>query len=212
MEYKPLLPKKWNADLAYFFGLLLGDGSLPNATSIKPNGKLQQRYSIYFISNSKEFLDEIYVPLFFKLFSIKPYLMRVKFKKSPVYNCRLHAKQIYQYLVRIGYISGRKARIASIPSSLPQKYYKDILAGLLDTDGGKKGSGFGLSTSSNKLADFCILMFKKYNIPYRSCPWEFNNHIYHQIYVHKREMWKILKTIPIKNKDKIDFLMSYTPR
>lgn len=207
MRHNPTLPLAWTSDFAYFFGLLLGDGSLPNAKSKRPNGTYQKRHIIYFVSNSKSFLDEIYVPLFQKLFSLTPKIELVKKKKSPVYACRIQSIVLYNFLIDKGYIPGRKAKIAKVPE-LPQTYYFDLLAGLLDTDGGKKGNGFGLSTSSPHLAEFCIKLFKELNLPYHSCPWLYKDHIYHQIYVGKKNMHKILEQIPIKNRDKVAFLQS----
>jgi len=211
MIYKINLPKRWNEDLAYLFGLLLGDGSLPRTKSKRPTGKYQVRYMIYFFSNSLKFLEEVYVPLFSNLFGIKPKIKLVPNKINPLYNCRIESKVIYQFFEKKGYISGRKAKIAKVPK-MPKKYHSNLLAGLFDTDGGKKGGGFGLSTASENLALFCIEMFKKNNIPYTSCPWHYHDHVYHQVYVNKPHMSKILKTIPIKNEDKIRFINSYVPR
>jgi len=212
MIYEASLPKSWNKNLAYLFGLLTGDGSLPSSKSIRPNGQYQKRYSIYFISDSKKFLDEVYLPIFQNLFGLTPHITQVKGKKNLLFNCRIHSKQIYEFLTRIGYTAGKKARIAKVPQTLPKKYFPDILAGLLDTDGGKKGSGFGLSTASEQLALFCIDMFKTLKIPYHSCPWKYKDHIYHQVYVHKRDMHKILKSIPLRNINKINFIKSYMPQ
>ena len=211
MIYKANLPKRWSEDLAYLFGLLIGDGSLPSAYSKRPNGKYQKRHLIYFISNSKNFCDYVYIPSFKKLFGITPKIEFVKNKINPLYNCRIESKIIYEFLIKKGYIPGRKAKIAKIPK-MPKKYYYHILAGLLDTDGGKKGSGFGLSTASENLAKFCIQAFKNLNLPYHSCPWRYKDHIYHQIYIGKKNMAKILKSVPLKNNEKIAFLQSYTPR
>lgn len=205
MVNKPILPKKWNKDLAYLFGLLLGDGTLPYTYSKKKDGRLQKRFIIAFCSNSKEFIDNVYNHLFQKVFSLKPYI-EIRKKKNLLYVSRIESKETYNFLREWGYIPGRKAKIAKIPANLPEKFRVHILAGLLDTDGGKKGSGFGLSTSSENLANFCISIFKELNIPYHSCPWHYNNHIYHQIYVRKHDAVKILKFIPIKNKDKIGFI------
>ncbi len=204
MIYKPTIPG-WNEDLAYLFGLLIGDGSLPNAKTIRPNGKYQTRYLIYFVSNSLKFLNEIYLPLFKKLFNLTPYILQIKGKKNPLYNGRIESKKVYEFLQRKGYIVGRKARIAEVPN-MPKKYQIYFLAGLLDTDGGKKGNGFGLSTASKYLALFCQEMFKKLEFRYNSCPWHYKDHIYHQVYVPGSEMHKILKAIPIRNIDKITFI------
>ncbi len=204
MLYHPNLPKLWNEDLAYFCGLILGDGSLPKAYSKRPNGKIQKRYIIHFFCNSDEFVKDIYIPIFKKLFEINPRIIILK-KKHPLYVCTIESKELYLFLERRGITTGKKAKIAKIPK-LPSKYQLSLLAGLLDTDGGKKGNGFGLSTASNNLGLFCEEMFKKLNFSYHSCPWYYNNHKYHQIYVHKKDFPKILKSIPLKHKDKINFI------
>ena len=95
---------------------------------------------------------------------------------------------------------------------MPLKYHPYFLAGLFDTDGGKKGSGFGLCTASKYLAMFCMDMFEKYDIPFHSCPWKYKDHVYHQIYTRKRDMWKVLKTFPIKHIDKINFIKLNSPQ
>lgn len=210
MIYTPKLPKRWNKELAYVFGLLLGDGSLPVANSIRPNGKYQKRHIIFFVSNSKEFLEEIYIPLFKELFGLTLKTELVKNKKNPLYVCRIESKRVYEFLKKKGFTIGRKAKIAKIPK-MPKKYEIYLLAGLLDTDGGKKGNGFGLSTASKYLAAFCIKIFKKLELRHNSCPWFYKDHFYHQIYVPKLEMGKLLKAIPIKNKDKIKFIQDNAP-
>ena len=211
MRYNPTIPSSWSKDLAYLFGLLLGDGSLPSTSSQRPNGQVQKRYLIYFISNDKEFLLKVYIPLFERVFSITPRIETRIREGRIIYNCRIESQKAFEFLVDKGYISGRKARIAKIPKSLPSKYRFFLLAGLLDTDGGKKGNGFGLSTASEKLADFCIEMFKKANLPYHSCPWHYNGHVYHQIYVGKKNMHKILDSVPLKNLNKVNYLKSNMP-
>lgn len=203
-----ILPKRWNNDLAYFCGLILGDGSLPKAFTKRPNGKIQKRHLIYFFCNSLNFCKEVYIPLFVRLFNINPRLeIRKKKDRKILYNCPIESKKIYLFLKNKGITTGKKAKIAKIPN-LPKKYYAPLLAGLLDTDGGKKGSGFGLSTASKYLAKFCDNMFKQFKFSYHSCPWKYNNHVYHQIYIHKKDFYKILKYIPLKNKEKVDFIKS----
>lgn len=196
-------------DLAYFCGLILGDGSLPYAHSKRPNGKLHKRHIINFFSTSIKFLKNIYQPLFVKLFDIKPKIyIQKRGKNLIVYNCRIESKIIFKFLEKIGLTTGRKAKIAKVPKLL-KTYHLHLLAGLLDTDGGKKGSGFGLSTASEALALFCSKTFKDLGLSYHSCPWLYKNHNYHQIYVHKGDMFKILKYIPLQNKDKINFIKEF---
>ncbi len=210
MLYVANLPKKWSENLAYLFGLLLGDGSLPIANSRRPNGKYQKRYLIYFISDSLEFLDKIYIPLFKKLFGLTPKSYLIKSKKNPLFNCKIESKQVYGFLRKKGFCVGKKAKTAAIPK-MPKKYEIYLLAGLLDTDGGKKGNGFGLSTASENLALFCIKIFKELKLSFHSCPWHYNSHTYHQIYAHKKSFRKLLKAIPLKNTAKIDFINSNAP-
>ena len=206
MKYKPTLPSKWNKDLAYLFGLLLGDGCLPKTSSRRKNGTIQKRYMIYFSSNSIEFQKEVFIPLFKNIFSLTPRLcIMTKNRINPLYECRIESQEVYNLLIKKGFTNGKKARIAKIPN-LPNKYKIYLLAGLLDTDGGKKGSGFGYCTASKNLAEFCEEMFKQFNIKYSNCPWTYRNHTYHQIYAWKNESTKVLKNIPIKHKDKIAFI------
>ncbi|HKZ34141.1 MAG TPA: LAGLIDADG family homing endonuclease [Candidatus Nanoarchaeia archaeon] len=211
MKYKPILPKRWNSNLAYIFGLLIGDGSLPKTKSKRPNGKFQKRYHIYFISESKKFIDTVYDPLFNSLFGLNPWIETKIRNGSKLYISRIESKEIYEFFQKRGFTVGRKARIATVPK-MPNKYHIHFLAGLFDTDGGKKGSGFGLCTASKHLALFCIDMLKKHNIPFHSCPWKYKDHTYHQIYVGKRNMWKVLKTFPIKQVDKISFIKTNSPQ
>lgn len=200
----------WNEDLAYFFGLLLGDGSLPQARSIRPNGKIQERHIIHFVSNSECFIKEIYIPLFKKIFRIDLKLEQVKNKKNPLFCCRIESKEIYHFLEKIGFTTGKKAKIAKVPK-IENKLKKFVLAGLLDTDGGKKGNGFGLSTASKNLANFFIEFLKEKKLEFTNCPWHYNNHCYHQIYIKGSIMHKLLNHVPIKNKQKIEFILSKMP-
>lgn len=206
MKYSASLPK-WSNNLAYFCGLIVGDGSLPKGFSKRYNGKFQRRYEISFVSKSLKFIKNVYQPLFENLFGIKPYIVRWKDKnKDEIFYCRLESKNLYNFLTnKLGMISGRKARIAS-PIKMPERYKMYFLAGLLDTDGGKKGSGFGISTASEKLSDFVKMMFSKLDMKCHYCPWKFNGHLYHQIYLNKEDSIKILEFIPLRNMEKIEFL------
>ena len=102
MKYKPTLPKKWSGDLAYIFGLLIGDGSLPNTKSKRPNGKFQKRYPIYFISESKYFIDTVYDPLFSSLFSLNPWMETKKRNGSKLYISRIESKEVYEFFQKKG--------------------------------------------------------------------------------------------------------------
>ena len=204
MKYNPCLPKEWNEDLAYIFGLLLGDGSLPCSYTKRPNGEYQKRHIIHFFSKDRDFIYKVYLPLFKKLFNLTP-VVKVRKRDSILYYATIESKILYTFLRDKGFTIGRKAKIAKIPN-LPSIYHLDLLAGLLDTDGGKKGNGFGLSTASKYLAEFCENIFKNLKLPYNSCPWKYRDHIYHQVYVPGKKMYKLLEHIPLKNKGKISFL------
>lgn len=207
MKYNVELPRRWDEDLAYLFGLLLGDGSLPKSVSLRANGNYQKRYHIYFYSIFKDFHEEIYIPLFKGLFGIFPRIDVQKDMNRIIYNCRIESKDIYEYLIQLGFSNGRKARIAKVPN-LPKKYEVYVLAGLLDTDGGKKGHSFGFTTASENLASFCKYIFDSFSIKYNSCPWTYNGWTYHQIYISRYDVNKLLKNIPLRNQRKIDYLKS----
>lgn len=205
MKYSVKLPRRCDKDLAYICGLITGDGSMPNAHCTRPNGELQKRHLIYMFSTSEQFLKEVYIPLFFGLFGVSPKIKFQHKRNKVLYNCRIESMDIYSFLEANGMKTGKKAKVASVPKMV-RNHRRHFLAGLLDTDGGKKGSGFGLSTASAELADFCISMFKEFGLSHHSCPWLHNGHVYHQIYVHKKDIPKILKYVPLKNKEKIDFI------
>ena len=212
IKYIVNLPK-WNKDLAYFCGLIIGDGSLPKGFSRRPNGKIQKRHEISFVSVSVDFIINVYQPLFEKLFGIKPYIVRWKdkYKRKELFYCRIESKNLYNFLIKkLGMISGKKARIAS-PLKMPEKYKIYFLAGLLDTDGGHKGSAFGFSTASKNLAIFVEKSFLKLKLKPKHSIWNFNNYDYHQIRLNKTDSIKILNTIPLKNKEKISFIKQLCP-
>jgi hypothetical protein len=212
MKHKPMLPNKWNENLAYLCGLITGDGSMPIAKSKRTNQKTQIRYNIYFYSNSYDFLIKVYLPIFKNLFKIDPYIQKNKFGKNKnVHNCRIESIELYYFLKKLGLKTGKKARVAVAPK-MPNKLKIHYLAGLMDTDGGKKGSGFGISTASKYIAKFCEDLLKDLNIPYSSCPWEYKNHIYHQIYVTKRNLHKFREQIPIRNIEKIKTIDKMLPQ
>lgn len=207
MKYNVNLPK-WSNDLAYFCGLIVGDGSLPKGFSRRPNGNIQRRYEISFVSASLDFILNVYQPLFMNLFGIKPYIVRWKDrrKRKEMFYCRIESKTLYNFLVRkLGMICGRKARIAS-PLDMPEKYKVYFLAGLLDTDGGRKGSAFGFSTASKNLSDFVMESFLKLKLNPNYSIWNFKDYGYHQIRLNKKDSIKILNLIPLRNKEKIEFI------
>ncbi|MFH0829658.1 MAG: hypothetical protein V1887_00655 [Candidatus Aenigmatarchaeota archaeon] len=209
MMYDVSLPKKWSADLAYLCGLITGDGSMPKTASRRPNGKLQQRYMIYFLCEFEGFC-RFYGSIFQRLFHVEPNVVpRDRKSRKILYVSRIESIQIYKFLEGLGMTVGRKARIASVPE-MPDKYHVHFLAGLLDTDGGKKGSGFGLCTASAELGRFCKDMFKRNKIPFKSCPWLYKGHTYHQIYVHRRDAAKIIACIPLKNPEKVDLIKRFS--
>lgn len=199
---------KTDSNFAYLYGLLIGDGSLPKMASIRPNGKKQIRYPIYFVSDSEHFIKEIYLPLFKDVFGLLPYYSLVKNKKNPLYFARIESQDAYGKLLKYGFKNGKKSFIAEIPEFFSKKLHKYFLAGLLDTDGGKKGNSFGLTTASLKLDCFFIKFLKTKKIAFHSCPWKYKDKTYYQTYVKRDEAWKLLKYVPLKNKEKINFINS----
>jgi hypothetical protein len=211
MKNNPALPATWSEDLAYLCGLLTGDGTLPNRVLKHKSGRLQRRYEIVFISEKLDFIKEVYQPIFKELFGIPPYITTdIKNRKKPKYMCRLESKILYNYLSdTLKLSSGKKARIAKVPP-MPKELEIYFLAGLLDTDGGKKGSGFGFTTASPYLAEFVSQKFKELDFQFKSTPWKFKEYVYHQIYVPRKKLQNFDSLIPLRNKEKIEVVERLT--
>ncbi len=147
-----------NADLAYFCGLLAGDGCI----SIREN---KHEYLVNCGGNpkdEKEFYDKIVVPLVFDLFGIKA---KVFSKKT--YGINIWSKELVQFLLSLGLVRSPKTNLHFPEVFLNnQELAFSFIQGVADTDfsfklrKGKYPIITGVSKSKRLLEEIIMLLEK----------------------------------------------------
>ena len=146
------IPKKLTSDLAYLFGMLIGDGCI----SIDATGR---KYRVIFTSADPELLTS-FENLMLKYFNLKATDRNFN-RPAPqvVYYC----KKLVKYLLQCGFTktTALDKQIPDVIKSASRECFIAFIQGLMDTDGScyiqhhKQGSThceISLSTSSLKLA------------------------------------------------------------
>ncbi|MCK4327203.1 MAG: hypothetical protein KAW41_01875 [Candidatus Diapherotrites archaeon] len=125
-------PTTLDRDLAYFIGVLAGDGALVSRR--KKNGT---DYEVKCVGNPKDekpFYNEVLIPLIKKLFNldILPHLV----DGGTTYGFRIWSKSLVQFLVGVGLPCGRKYEKLRIPQAIKEErpLLPAFIAGLADTD------------------------------------------------------------------------------
>lgn len=170
MEFTPkekikklILPEALTPDLAYFCGVLAGDGSIRFQ-------KEKMLYQIKCVGNPKdeqEFYNEIIKPIIKKLFNldITPRL----YDSNTTYGFVLNSKSVVRYLTEfIGLPLGKKYDKLKVPPIFldDNKLLGEFIAGLFDTDGsfsfGKRNyPRITLAAKSEKFIDQVLYLLKK---------------------------------------------------
>ena len=130
-----IIPNEINEDLAYFCGVLAGDGNI----DIRLH---KHDYTIKCVGNprdEKEYYNKVLYNLIYKIFNIKikPGLKH----KNTTYGFTIHSKALILYLTEfIGLPKGRKYNKLKIPTLFKEdiNLIKAFIQGVVDTD-------FGLS-------------------------------------------------------------------
>jgi len=154
---KVRIPIKLTDELAYFLGIIIGDGSLPN-------GRMRE---ICIRKGNKEFMEEIYPQLVARLFDIK---IRTKYAgKDNTYDASFGSRVIFRYVTKIFRLpSGPKAKIAEVPRLVlfsKPSVKASFLRGFFDTDGGiSGGKDIEFSTSSKKLFEETQELLKEFGL------------------------------------------------
>lgn len=134
------IPNTLTTDLAYFLGIIAGDGSLPNVKDKRGN----RIYEIKIESASMEFLTTCYCSLVLKLFEKRPRLLKRTQQNGRVtWQAVIGAKPIFRMLTRLFDMPvGRKYEIVRMPilvkNSNPE-IWASYIRGLFDTDGSVSG-------------------------------------------------------------------------
>ena len=142
-------------ELAYFLGIIIGDGSLPN------DGRMR---FIHLRKGNKEFVTRIYPELVARLFGVE---IRTRYSaKDNTYDSSFGSRIVFRYLTKIfGIPSGSKARIVEIPPLIfdsNASIKTSFLRGLFDTDGGISGGKVEFSTSSKRMFEGIKKVLKEF--------------------------------------------------
>ncbi|MBR9700047.1 hypothetical protein GOV09_06320 [Candidatus Woesearchaeota archaeon] len=127
-----ILPSTLSTKLAYFIGILIGDGNI----QYRP---YKNEYSIKCVGNPKDemqFYDEILNPIVKDLFGISPN-MRYH-DNSTTYGFRLYSKSLYIFLTNtLNLWEGKKGLNLHIPHIFIEnkRFTKSVVKGIFDTDG-----------------------------------------------------------------------------
>ena len=149
------IPNQVSDDLLYIYGLIAGDGSMPY--NFKDKEKRNRDYRLMMISGDKEFLEDVYSPLFQRLFHTH--------MTKPIYHngawvCIKGSKPICRFLTEILKLPcGKKSRKLRIPYFIKNGGAAAIipfLSGLIDTDIGLHSRGLGATFASEGLVDDLI--------------------------------------------------------
>jgi len=127
LERNVKLPNLSN-NLAEFFGILFGDGSILDRGRIHRTG--------ISLNLTEDFIYKDYVvQLMLKLFGIKP---RVRERKDEgKFDIEVNSKVISKFLLYLGFPKGKKSNKLIIPNWISEnkKFSQKFLKGLVDTDG-----------------------------------------------------------------------------
>lgn len=129
LKRKLTLPSKMTSEFAEFIGILTGDGYI----NYYPN---KESYVIEISGNKisdKMYLENYVLNLSKKLFNITPKIYYEK-KQNTMY-LRILSKGLFNYLVLLGFKTGRKEQIG-IPENIKcnKIFTKSFVKGLADTD------------------------------------------------------------------------------
>lgn len=133
---------EYGADLAYLFGLIVGDGSI----SKPENGG---RYAI--TTNDQETVD--FVRDLNKIIFPEKELSVYQKENSNCFSVGISSRHFSEFLDFCGMKGGVTATYKTVPPSIlsaPKKYVKEFLRGLMDTDG---------TVYHNKNKNYCIVDF-----------------------------------------------------
>lgn len=127
---KATIPSKMSSDLAEEIGMHIGDGCLRFGKYKKCTA-----YSYEFTSGTDEedYCLNYAMPLFYKLYSLKPSVVRAKHNNS-IRLC-YKSKRLFEFKKSLGLPVGKKDYVEIPECVLNSKYVFDCIRGLFDTDG-----------------------------------------------------------------------------
>lgn len=129
-----LIPKKFNADLAEFFGIMLGDGGITHFQVIVTLGNKEKNYVEYVRK------------LINKIFNVSP---KVGVRKKGYRDVYLGSVELTSWLLANGLVHNKVRSQVDIPEwiSSDEKYMRKFIRGFFDTDGSVYKIRFGIQIS-----------------------------------------------------------------
>lgn len=207
--HKVTLPKRPFKNLFYFYGALLGDGSMPFV--IRRKG--EREWKIVFHMVSIDYVKNILCNLALNIFNINPktYPDRTKGKQESIF-MDINSKIVYRFFERVVESPvGKKASLIKIPeyTNLSQNLISEFIAGIFDTEGGTHMFTFGMSTNSNILRDQILDFFIAKGFKMKK--WDWKNVKGNRSYSlgFKEPSLKILKFVTLRNLNVIELLRAY---
>ena len=204
-NFRVKLPQVMNEDLAYFLGVIAGDGYIS-----KPKPNQRGGWVIQMCEDDYVFQTKIYIPLVKRLFGSKPKLYINKRKDGRRnYYSNLHSFIVVIYLTKILKIrNGRKVDKVQIPKAIIK--HKNIrlrlafIRGLFDTDGTVTSGRVRFSTISKKLASQVRCVLGENEIGHSENIWLKNSSskILYTIEIRKKSLKRFNKLIGFKNNRK----------
>lgn len=150
---------KLTPGMAYFVGLVLGDGHL---TKVK--------YKIIFEVANRNLANR-FSDVVAKIFSTKIKYSLVhdnRPNKKLRYRFELNSKPIHKLLTDVFQVpSGKKSDIIFVPRIIKDsepEFKTAFLRGVFETEGGKRSHGFGISTASRTFRDDVVSILKEFGV------------------------------------------------
>ena len=198
---------KLNNTLAYLCGVIIGDGYLRNGTKSKTN--LFKNYEIKIEIVEKEYANFL-MKHFKTIVKTKSKIKKIVDKRPNRkirYSVDIKNKWLYNFFTNTMDIpSGKKSGKVFIPKKIlkNKNYSRWFIAGLYDTDGGKRGHTIGFTTKSKRLNIQTSKILYEFKISHFTERWKNKkyNKEYYGIRLHKHSIDTFLNTFPLQNINK----------
>ncbi len=202
-----------NEKMAYLIGVIIGDGHISNSTKSKTD--LSKDYQINIELINYDYLKEIefLVKEFIETESTTRALKKREGKEQS-WVFRFRNRDFYQYLTEIiGIPSGSKTGKLFIPKAILSGNFsikKNFIAGLFDTDGGKRGKRIGFTMKSEKFQLDTSFLLKELRITHYNERWLNKKYqsYYYGIKISSLSTKMFLYELPLRNKCKFNRILN----
>lgn len=195
-----------NKETAYLAGVIVGDGHISNATKSKKDKSPD--YRIHIEVCEEEFLKTIYEMIISIIKTKSPVKKKTKENKQDLFYFQFRNKSFHYFLtVDLEISKGKKSHIVRVPEKIftSINLQRHFLAGLFDTDGGRRGKGIGFTSASKGLVDDTSQILENIDIIHRKEKWMNKKYEkeYFGIRIPQKEIDKFLNIVPVQNKTKL---------